>query len=109
SLRLGGNYLLGENLPNILNQPGWHDWLYQALPIASFIYLLLRIVPVFHFIRNYRFVQLIRTRGIKQADVRWRLFIQRFSSHMALRENVDLGVAELVQPPVPRAYLRPVI
>src|SRR3990170_7782049 len=54
-----------------------NTWLYTMLPIASIIYLVLLVLPLLNFIRNYRYVQAIRQYGISKADVQWRMFVQK--------------------------------
>ena len=49
--------------------------LLQALPVTSVFYLVLLIIPLSHFIRNYRYVQVIRQFGLTKMDVQWRIFI----------------------------------
>src|SRR5689334_583177 len=41
-----------------------NEWLQRTLPIASMIYLVLLVLPFMHFMRNYRYVQVIRKFGL---------------------------------------------
>ena len=53
------------------------SWLINALPAGSVVYLVLLVFPVLNFIRNYRYVRLIRTSGLTKADVQWRIFTKK--------------------------------
>lgn len=96
-------------VPYLYGPTGWNHWISDIVPTASSIYLLLLTIPVYRFVRNYRFVQIIRTRGIQKADVRWRLFVQKLSATMGIRKKVEVWVSELVQSPVTIGFVRPVI
>ena len=59
--------------------------------------------------RNYRYVQVIRRDGLSRADVQWRMFVQKISSHLGIRKPVNIWMSELVTSPVTIGYLKPVI
>lgn len=86
-----------------------NSWLYKTLPIASMVYLLLLLFPLLHFIRNYRFVQVIRNYGLSKADVEWRMFVKKVAAQMGITKPVHIWVSELVSSPVTIGYLKPVI
>ena len=44
----------------------WNEKLQLILPYASATYLILLILPAIQFIRNYKFVQIIRTTGLSK-------------------------------------------
>lgn len=113
-------YTLGSIYSNYNIQPaspfpllsansGWYTMLEQALPFASILYLLLLTIPVLRFIRNYRYVQIIRTHSLFKADVGLRLFVQKLSAQMGIQKKVELWVSDLVHSPVTIGYLRPII
>ena len=77
-----------------------NNWLYRMLPIASMVYLLLLILPVLNFIRNYRYVQFIRNRGLKKADVKWRIFAHKIAAQMGIVKSVQVWMSEFVTSPV---------
>jgi bla regulator protein BlaR1 len=85
------------------------NWLYQTLPIASVLYLSLLVLPLLHFIRNYRFVQVIRHYGLTKADVEWRMFVNKVSAQMGIKKKVKIWVSEFVTSPVTIGYLKPII
>ncbi|HEY5967803.1 MAG TPA: M56 family metallopeptidase [Chitinophagaceae bacterium] len=88
------------------------DWKYFAskiLPYASLIYLVVLIAPIWQFIRNYRYVQMIRKTGIKKMDVAWRMYVKRTSVAMGIMRDVKIWLSELVTSPVTIGYLKPII
>ena len=86
-----------------------NSWFHQTLPIASVLYLVLLILPSLHFIRNYRYVQIIRQYGLTKADVQLRMFVKKVAAQMGIKKPVYLWVSELVSSPVTIGYLKPVI
>jgi bla regulator protein blaR1 len=85
------------------------NWLQQILPIASVLYLVLLIIPVSHFIRNYRYVQVIRKYGLAKVDVQWRIFVKKVTARMGIKKPVHIWVSEFVSSPVTIGFLKPVI
>ncbi|HTD93005.1 MAG TPA: M56 family metallopeptidase, partial [Chitinophagaceae bacterium] len=96
-------------LMNIDGNQAVNNWLHTALPIASLLYLLLLVLPALNFIRNFRYVQVIRRYGISKADVKWRMFVQKVGSHMGINKPVQVWMSELITSPVTIGYLKPVI
>jgi bla regulator protein blaR1 len=86
-----------------------NSWLKTTLPVASIIYLVLLVFPVLHFIRNYRYVQVIRKYGLSKIDVSWRMFVTKVASHMNIKKKVQIWVSEFVSSPVTIGFLKPVI
>lgn len=86
-----------------------NNWLHKTLPVASFLYLILLLLPTLHFIRNYRYVQIIRNHGLSKATVRWRIFVKKVAVQMGIKKPVHIWVSELVSSPVTIGYLKPVI
>jgi bla regulator protein BlaR1 len=86
-----------------------NEWLQQSLPFASALYLALLVVPVLHFIRNYRYVQVIRHYGLTRINVDWRLFVNRVAARMNIRKKVQIWISEYVTSPVTVGFLKPVI
>jgi bla regulator protein BlaR1 len=94
---------------SINTETGLEGWMGTTLPLASIIYLVLLIFPVLNFIRNYRYVQVIRRYGLSRADVQWRMFVQKIAVRMDIRKPVYIWMSELVSSPVTIGYLKPVI
>jgi bla regulator protein blaR1 len=103
------NDAMAAGLVSIEGNEQLNNWLYKTLPIASIVYLVLLIFPLLHFIRNYRFVQVIRQYGLSKADVEWRMFVKRVAAQMGIRKPVHIWVSELVTSPVTIGYLKPII
>lgn len=86
---------------------GW--WLSTMLPIASILYIVLLIFPILNFIRNYRYVQVIRRYGLSRAGVEWRMFVQRIAGQMGIRKTVHIWMSELITSPVTIGFIKPII
>ena len=87
----------------------WKYFAGKILPYASIAYLLILVAPIWQFIRNYRFVQTIRTKGIKKIDVAWRLYVKNTSAAMGIAREVKIWLSEWVNSPVTIGYLKPII
>ena len=87
----------------------WKYFAGKILPYASIAYLLILMAPVWQFIRNYRFVQMIRKTGIKKIDVAWRLYVRNTAAAMGIAREVKIWVSEWVSSPVTIGYLKPII
>lgn len=86
-----------------------NEWFQQSLPIASVLYLVLLVMPFLHFIRNYRYVQIIRRYGLTKINVDWRMFVKKMSAQMGITKKVQIWVSEFVSSPVTIGFLKPVI
>ncbi|HLG39203.1 MAG TPA: M56 family metallopeptidase [Chitinophagaceae bacterium] len=86
-----------------------NNWLQTMLPVASLVYLSLLLLPVFYFIRNYRYVQIIRRYDLSKADVDWRIFVRNVSERMGIKKPVQLWLSGIVTSPVTIGYIKPVI
>jgi bla regulator protein blaR1 len=84
-------------------------WLSKTLPAASIAYLVLLVLPILHFGKNYRYVQLIRCYGLTKIDVEWRIFIKKVAVQMGIAKNVGIWISEYVSSPVTIGFLKPVI
>ncbi len=86
-----------------------NSWLQQTLPVASVLYLVLLIFPLLQFVRNYRYVQVIRKYGLTKMKVEWRMFVSRIAAQMNIQKKVQIWVSEFVSSPVTIGFLKPVI
>jgi bla regulator protein blaR1 len=93
----------------LVTDKGWKYFAGKVLPYASIAYLLVLVVPVWQFIRNYRYVQLIRNSGLKKMDVAWRLYVKRTAATMGIVRDVKIWLSEWVTSPVTIGYLKPII
>jgi beta-lactamase regulating signal transducer with metallopeptidase domain len=87
----------------------WDEKWHIILPYASVAYLLLLVIPTAQFIRNYRFVQIIRATGLSKCQVDLRIFVQRFGERMGIKKSVHVYISELITSPVTIGFLKPVI
>jgi len=87
----------------------WNQNLQIILPYASVAYLLLLFVPAIQFIRNYRFVQIIRTTCLSKCHVDLRIFVQRFAERMGIRKPVHIYISDLITSPVTIGFLKPIV
>ncbi len=85
------------------------NWLQNTLPVASVVYLVLLLLPAAHFIRNYRYVKIIRQSGLTKIDVHWRIFIKNVAGQIGIKKPVHIWISEFVSSPVTIGYLKPVI
>lgn len=97
------------NFTRIAGNEQLNTWLKNTLPVASLVYLLLLVLPVLHFIKNYRYVKVIRSYGLGKMEAGWRLFVQKVASQMGIKKPVSIWVSELVSSPVTIGYLKPII
>src|SRR6187551_737101 len=93
----------------LISNDNWKYFASKVLPYASLIYLVVLVAPIWQFIRNYRFVQMIRKTGIKKIDVAWRMYVKRTSVAMGIARDVKIWLSELVTSPVTIGFLKPII
>ena len=95
-------------LPEAVNARLNH-WLDASLPFASLIYIVLLIVPLLQFARNYRYVQVLRRLNLKKINIDWRIFIRKISAQIGIIRPVQIWVSDLITSPVTIGYLKPII
>ena len=94
---------------NIKSDQQINDWYLQSLPVASIIYLSLLIFPILRFVRNYRYVQIIRRYGLSKINIDSRIYINKTAFHLGIKRKVQIWISELVSSPVTIGFLKPVI
>lgn len=94
---------------SLLNTETTYPLLQNIIQPVSIIYLCLLVIPISRFIKNYRYVQVIRKYGLQKADAHWRLFVRNISSHMNIGRKVEVWVSEFISSPVTVGWLKPVI
>lgn len=104
-----GSEKIYSDVINFNNDQQLNDWLGTMLPVASVLYLILLLLPLLNFIRNYRYVQIIRRYGVSRANVQWRMFVQKVSAQMGINKPVHVWMSELISSPVTIGYLKPII
>lgn len=93
----------------IIDNNSWNYFAGKILPYAAIAYLLILLAPLWQFIRNYRFVQFIRTSGLKKIDVDWRMYVRKTAVAMGITREVRIWLSEWVTSPVTIGYLKPII
>lgn len=93
----------------VVSDTGWSYFAKQILPYFTIVYLIALVIPVWQFIRNYRFVKFIRTEGLKKVDVAWRLYVRNTASALGIARKVNVWLSEWVTSPVTIGYLKPII
>jgi len=112
---LVGSLILKSNSINsfynsgIIDDYNWNYFAGKILPYAAIAYLLVLVAPLWQFIRNYKFVQFIRTSGLKKIDVNWRMYVRRTAAAMGITREVKIWLSEWVTSPVTIGYLKPII
>jgi bla regulator protein blaR1 len=101
--------VISSVLINIESSYPIKDWLQKVLPAASSLYLVLLIMPLLRFIRNYRYVQVIRQYGITKINADWRIFVKNVAGRMGIKKPVSIWISELISSPVTIGFLKPVI
>ena len=104
-----GNHNTAPFSTGIMPANGINSWLIRSLPFASVLYLLLLFIPLLRFIRNYRYIQVIRRYGLTKMDPEWRVFVNKISAMMGITKPVRVWVSEWVSSPVTFGFLKPVI
>jgi bla regulator protein BlaR1 len=101
--------VVGLYYTGLISDAGWNYFAGKILPFASIAYLAILAIPVWQFIRNYRFVQIIRTTSLKKIDVAWRLYVKRTSTAMGITKKVNIWLSDIVTSPVTIGFLKPII
>jgi bla regulator protein BlaR1 len=104
-----GNGAITSTFIDTGNNDQLNEWLNTMLPVASLVYLVLLVLPVFYFIRNYRYVQAIRQYELSKIDVQWRIFIKNMAARMGIKKPVHIWLSGIVTSPVTIGYIKPVI
>jgi len=92
---------MNDNLNNLLDT--------AVLPFASVVYIVLLVIPAVRFIKNYRYVQVLRKYNLAKMNVEWRMFVRRVAEQIGINKPVHIWVSDLVTSPVTIGYLKPII
>jgi beta-lactamase regulating signal transducer with metallopeptidase domain len=93
----------------LIRENTWNLFIEKLLAWGSVIYLFILVIPVWKFIRNYRYVQTIRNKGLSKINAEWRIFVNNMATNIGIARKVQIWLSELVQTPVTIGYLKPVI
>ena len=86
-----------------------NNLLQNAIPYAAVVYLILLIIPVSHYIKNYRYVNAIRKNGLSKPHAELRLFVNKIAAQMGIKKPVKLWFSEWIATPVTVGFLKPII
>lgn len=81
----------------------------QLLPFLSVAYLCLLVFLAFKWIASYRQTQQIRYNGLLKTDIDWRLFVQKVSAQLGIKNKVSIYLSALVKSPLTIGFLKPII
>jgi bla regulator protein BlaR1 len=81
----------------------------SIMPVVAVIYLSLLLLTVSRYIKNYRYVQVIKKYGLQKANAEWRLFVKKLSAQLGIRKQVQLWASEFVSSPVTIGWIKPII
>jgi bla regulator protein BlaR1 len=109
SILSGNNTITSLYNTGLISDSNWNYFAARVLPYVTVAYLIILAAPVWQFIRNYRFVQMIRTTGTRKIDVAWRLYVRNTAAAMGITRNVKIWLSEWVNSPVTIGYLKPII
>lgn len=105
-----------SNLLQTATQPGFHArlltvvvYIEQMLPYLSVAYLCLLLFLFVRWMQQYNYTRHIRTAGLEKIEVDWRLFTQRLSSTLGIKNKVQIYLSSFVNSPLTIGFLKPVI
>lgn len=96
-------------IPESFGEISKSNWLLKLYPILAFLYLVLLAIPLQRLIKNYRYVQALRSYGLTKIDIDKRLFVDRVAAQLGINKKVKLWISEFVVSPATIGYLKPVI
>jgi bla regulator protein blaR1 len=79
------------------------------IPAISIVYLFLLLLTASRFIKNYRYVQVIRKYGLSKANIDWRTFVKRMSAQLSIKREVKVWISDFVSSPVTIGWIKPII
>ena len=100
---------LYNNWIGLINENSQTVYLGKILSIGTAVYLVLLVFPVWNFIRNYHYVQEIRTKGLSKISAEWKIFMRNTAENLGIIRKVQIWISDLVQSPVTIGFLKPVI
>lgn len=107
--QVSNGFAFSASISNQFENRDFNSLLVQILAVASILYLVLLVFPLAQFIRNYRYVQVIRKYGLSKADVMLKVFVKKVTVHMGIRKKVNILISEFVSSPVTIGFFKPVI
>ncbi|MFT3679705.1 MAG: M56 family metallopeptidase [Ferruginibacter sp.] len=81
----------------------------SVLPWMALLYILLLLVYVYRFIKQYRATRFIKTTGLHKAGADIRLFVKNTALHLGIKKNVAVWISANVDVPSVIGAFKPVI
>jgi bla regulator protein blaR1 len=104
-----GSITIFSSFDNLLNTDSQSFLSTYVFPYLSFIYLFFLFIPIYKYIKNYRYVKFIKTNGLYKPAVDWKLFVQKNALYAGIRKPVRVFVSSLINSPFTIGFLKPVI
>jgi bla regulator protein blaR1 len=104
-----GPITIFSSFDNLLNTGSQTFLSAYVFPYLSFLYLFFLFIPVFKYIKNYRYVKFIKTHGLDKPAVDWKLFVQKNALYAGIKKPVRVFVSSLINSPFTIGFLKPVI
>jgi bla regulator protein blaR1 len=104
-----GSITIFSSFDNLLNNNSQSFLSTYVFPYLSFIYLFFLFIPLYKYIKNYRYVKFIKTNGLGKPAVDWKLFVQKNALYAGIKRPVQVFVSSLINSPFTIGFLKPVI
>lgn len=105
----GSSFNIFNSFDNLLNADTQSFLSVYVFPYLSFLYLFFLFIPVYKYIKNYRYVKFIKTHGIGKPAVDWKLFVQKNAIYAGIKRPVKVFVSSLINSPVTIGFIKPII
>lgn len=105
----GSSINIFNSFDNLLNADTQSFLSAYVFPYLSFLYLFFLFIPVYKYIKNYRYVKFIKTHGIGKPAVDWKLFVQKNAIYAGIKKPVKVFVSSLINSPVTIGFIKPII
>jgi bla regulator protein blaR1 len=104
-----GSITIFSSFDNLLNIDSQSFLSAYIFPYLSFIYLFFLFIPIYKYIKNYRYVKFIKTHGLDKPAVDWKLFVLKNALYAGIKKPVRVFVSSLINSPFTIGFLKPVI
>ena len=81
----------------------------ETLPYLSIAYLMLLLLLVIKWIRNFRYTKQLATVGLQTVDTKWQLFINEMADHLNIPQDVKIYLSSLAKSPLTIGHIKPII
>jgi bla regulator protein blaR1 len=104
-----GSITIFSSFDNLLNTDSQSFLSTYIFPYLSFLYLFFLFIPIYKYIKNYRYVKFIKTHGLGKPAIDWKLFVQKNALYAGIKKPVRVFVSSLINSPFTIGFLKPVI